>query len=437
MVGNGHCADMLSRRRGKLRQSLVIRRLVIVAAAAAFLAAPAPCPAAAAAAAAPVWQHPGVLVSAPQLAFVRASVAAGLEPFATAFAACASSAYANASWQPLGPPASGVIECGGYSHPDHGCSSESSDAVAAYTNALLFALGGDAAHARAAVRIMDAYSRVTLYNNSNAPLQAAWSASKWARAAELVLHADGGGELVWPAADSAAFVAFLVNVELPLLANETNANGNWATSMIEGLFGISVLTEDAELFARAAFYWRTRIPSYVYMAADGPRPVPLPVRPGGQGPPNTQGWYGQDLFNASVQGLAQETCRDAEHTQMGLAAALDAAETARIQGLDLFSEEAPRLVAGLEWHSRLLLGAQEPAFVCRDGRIVDANVTYPTFEIGYSALHGRLGLAMPQTLAHLIKDVRPMKLPVNGWMMAWETLTHGGIPPSAAAAAQS
>ena len=71
---------------------------------------------------------------------------------------------------------------------------------------------------------MDAYSSVVKYNNSNAPLQAAWSASKWTRAAELVLHAPGGGDAVWPAANAAAFVAFLVNVELPLIANETNAS---------------------------------------------------------------------------------------------------------------------------------------------------------------------------------------------------------------------
>jgi len=382
--------------------------------------------------AARAWAHPGVLVSAPQLAFVRAALAAGEQPFAAAFAKAAGSAFSNLSWAPQGPPASGVIECGGYSRPDHGCSAEASDAVAAYTHALLFALGagadGGAAHARAAARIMDAYARVTKYNISNAPLQAAWSASKWSRAAELVLRAEGGGEAVWPAANAAAFVAFLVNVELPLIANETNANGNWATSMIEGIAGIAVLTEDEELLQRAAFFWRTRVPSYVYMASDGPRPVPLPVRPGGQGPPNTQGWYGQETFNASVEGLAQETCRDAEHTQMGLAAALNAAETARIQGVDLFSEEAPRLRAGLEWHSRLLLGAAQPAFVCGGGRVVDANVSYPTFEVGFNALANRLGLPMPDTLAHLERNVRTLPLPENGWMMEWETLTHGGGP---------
>ena len=311
------------------------------------------------------WVHPGVLVSGPQLSLVRAALSAGEEPFVSAHAKAASSAFANLSWAPQGPPASGVIDCGGYDRPDHGCSLEDNDAVAAYTHALLFGLGAGAAHALAAVRIMDAYSRLLAYTNSNAPLQAAWSASKWTRSAELVLHAAGGGDAVWPPPAAAAFIAMLRRAALPLIANETEANGNWATSMIEGLMGIAVLTEDEQLFSRAAAFWRTRVPAYVYVSTDGPRPVPLPVRPGGQGPPNTHGWYGQNVFNATVDGIAQETCRDLEHTQMGLAAALNAAETARIQGLDLFAEQAPRLAAGLEFHSRLLRGEAPPATVCR------------------------------------------------------------------------
>jgi len=367
------------------------------------------------------WVHPGVLVSSSQLSLVRAALSAGTEPFVSAHAKAASSAYANLSWAPQGPPASGVIDCGGYDRPDHGCTLEDADAVAAYTHALLFALGGDAAHARAAVRIMDAYSRLQGYNNSNAPLQAAWSASKWTRAAELVLHAGGGGDAVWPPPAAAAFRAMLLRAALPLIANETNANGNWATSMIEGLMGIAVLAEDAALLARAAGFWRTRVPAYVYVSADGPRPVPLPVRPGGQGPPNTRGWYGQVVFNASVDGIAQETCRDLEHTQMGLAAALNAAETARIQGVDLFAEQAPRLAAGLEFHSRLLRGAPPPAAVCH-GHVVDV-VTYPTFELGFTRLFSP-ATPLPATRLHLERDVRTLPEPVNRWMMAWETLTH-------------
>jgi len=67
--------------------------------------------------AAAAWAHPGVLVSGAQLSFVAGELRLGREPFAAAFAKAAGSAFANASWAPQGPPASKVIECGGYSHP--------------------------------------------------------------------------------------------------------------------------------------------------------------------------------------------------------------------------------------------------------------------------------------------------------------------------------
>jgi DNA polymerase-1 len=55
------------------------------------------------------------------------------------------------------------------------------------------------------------------------------------------------------------------------------------------------------------------------------------------------------------------------------------------------------------------------------------------FNVGSPAQLGKvmfdeLGLSLPRTLEHLQRNVRPMALPVNRWMMAWETLTHGGGP---------
>ena len=125
-------------------------------------------------------------------------ISTGTEPQSTAYKNLLSSLYANISWELQGPPATFVIECGGYDHPDKGCSAEDYDALAAYTQALLFYLSGDAAHALSSMRIMDAYSSVKQYTNSNAPLQAAWSMSKWTRAAELMLHSG----VAWAGADS-------------------------------------------------------------------------------------------------------------------------------------------------------------------------------------------------------------------------------------------
>jgi len=74
---------------------------------------------------------------------------------------------------------------------------------------------------------------------------------------------------------------------------------------------------------------RPKLPAYFYVhALDGSKPVPAP-----RGPPLS--WYGQATFNASVDGVCQETCRDLAHVQFGMASALYAAETAGIQGVDL------------------------------------------------------------------------------------------------------
>jgi hypothetical protein len=369
------------------------------------------------------WVHPGVFISGEQLSYVKSQL--HVEPFSTAFSNLIASEYANTSWELKGPPSDLIIDCGGYDKPDHGCSDEDFDAVAAYTQALLYSLTGNIANAQTAIRIMDAYAHVKAYTNSNAPLQAAWSASKWTRSAEIIKHSNAS----WPSTSSTAFVDFLKHVLLPHIINGSNSNGNWELSMIEGIFGISVLCEDETLFKIATDFWTSRIPAYFYnMQTDGPKPVPLPHRPGGQGPPNTQGWYGQDVFDNSIDGLCQELCRDMEHTQMGLSAALNAAETASIQGLNLFAKEETRLSLALEFHANILLGVKPGENVCRNKGVVDATVTYPTYEVGYNALHNRMKIELPNSYKHIINDVRTIKLPVNRWMNAWETLTHGNSP---------
>ena len=169
------------------------------------------------------WVHPGVFVGTEQLATAAAAVAAGTQPVAAAFAEAVASLYAAKSYKPEGPPASGTIECGAYSMPDHGCGAEDRDGAAAFLQAVLFGLTSDAVYAANAVSILNAYGfRLKRYNNSNAPLQAAWGASKWTRAAELMRHLPGAG---WAAADAAAFGAMLRGVVLPHIVNGSSANG--------------------------------------------------------------------------------------------------------------------------------------------------------------------------------------------------------------------
>ncbi|MEU1023600.1 hypothetical protein ABZ366_16215, partial [Streptomyces sp. NPDC005904] len=65
--------------------------------------------------------HPGVTVSRGQLDFTREKVAAGAEPWKSAYDQMMGSRYASLSRTPK-PRA--VVECGSYSDPNHGCTDE-------------------------------------------------------------------------------------------------------------------------------------------------------------------------------------------------------------------------------------------------------------------------------------------------------------------------
>lgn len=74
------------------------------------------------------------------------------------------------------------------------------------------------------------------------------------------------------------------------------------------------------------------MPAYFYnYQADGGAPKAAPR--------GTPSWYGQTTFNANTNGIAQETCRDFGHTQYGIASTLNAAATAVIQGVDIFTPQ--------------------------------------------------------------------------------------------------
>jgi hypothetical protein len=365
------------------------------------------------------FQHPGVLVSAQQLQFIRRQVQEKIDPIYSAFIKAQNNKYGSLTYSPEGPPPDGVINCGSYSNPDIGCSAEDDDGSAAYTQALLFWITGNSTYAQNAIKILNAYgASLKDYINSNAPLQAAWGAEKWARAAELIRYSNAG----WSATDAAAFGTMMNNVILPKIVNGSSSNGNWELSMIEGIMGIAVYNNDAALFQHAVAMWHQRVPAYFYYAPyDGSQPEPAP-----RGNPS---WYGQTVFDNRVNGIAQETCRDFGHTEYGIAATINAAETAFIQGVDLYESERPRIEAALEFHTRYLLGNPVPSYVC-GGKVSLSE--YPTFEIGYNEYHNRLGSRLPNTIEWIEQEVRTQAVPVDHHMIVFETLTHGASAPGTA-----
>ena len=358
------------------------------------------------------FTHPGVGVSVAQLDFVRAKVQAGAQPWTNAFNQAKSSTYASLSRTPK-PRA--VVECGPYSNPNLGCTDEREDAIAAYTDALLWYLTRDDRYAQKSIQLMDAWSAtITDHTNSNAPLQTAWSASSWPKAAEIIKHVYGN----WP--NSGRFATMLRNVYVPEMINGSNSNGNWELSMTEALQGIGVFLEDRTIYDKAISLYRLRVPAYVYLESDGALPKTVPSQNLNTRDKIVSYWQGQGTF---VTGLTQETCRDFTHTGYGISSISHVLETARIQGIDMYPEFGERLRQALGFQSKWERNLEPvPSWLC-NGTLHRG--LGPITEVGYNALHTRLGIAMTNTQA-LTESRRPAGS--NNLFVAWETLTHAENP---------
>ncbi len=359
------------------------------------------------------FAHPGVTVSRAQLDFVRGKVDSAAQPWKGAFDQLLASKYASLSRTPK-PRA--VVECGSYSNPNYGCTDEREDALAAYTDALAWYVTRDERYAKKAIELMDGWSAVVKdHTNSNAPLQTGWAGSSWPRAAEIIKYTYTGG---W--ANSGRFATMLRDVYLPEVINGSNSNGNWELSMTEAAIGISVFLEDRTSYDKAMAKFRTRTAAYVYLASDGELPKTVPSQNLNTRDKIVAYWQGQGTF---VTGLTQETCRDLTHTGYGISAISHVAETSRIQGQDLYGTDVgERLRQALGFQARYELGAAVPSWLC-GGSLNQA--LGPVTEVGYNALHNRLGIAMTNTQTLTLQN-RPAGS--NNLFVAWETLTHGDNP---------
>lgn len=357
------------------------------------------------------FSHPGVTVGRAQLDLIRSKVQAGAQPWKSAYDQMRNSQYASLS-RTAKPRAN--VECGPYSKPNNGCGEERTDALAAYTDALMWYITRDDRYAKKSIQLMDAWSAVLKqHTNHNAPLQTGWSGAGWSKAAELIKHTYPAG---WP--NAGRFGTMLRTVYLPFLIKGSGANGNWELIMTDAAMGIAVFLDDKASFDKAVALWRGRVPAYMYLKSDGKEPKSPPNRKK-TGAALTKYWYGQKTL---VDGVAQETCRDFGHTAMGFNAAFHGADTASLQGVNLWNEQKTRIAAALEFHAQYESGAKVPSWLC-GGKIKKGTGSY--WEPGYNALHTRLGMNLPNT-RKLIESRRPMG--TDNHSSAWETLTSVSNP---------
>jgi hypothetical protein len=369
------------------------------------------------------FRHPGVVYSLEQLSFIRDKIKAGAQPWKAASDQLKGSSYGNSGHNPN--PRSNV-DCGTKSNPDIGCGDEREDATTALGQALLWNFTGNEANAKAAVRILDAWAgTVKTHGLYNARLQSGWSGTIWARAAEIIRYTYPG----WTHAEIDKFSAMLRNAYLPYLVNGApEQNGNWEATIVEAMMHMAVFLDDRPLFDKAVGMWRNRMRAYMYLASDGPLPIapanwkyeriyemlppPAPMKTRQDTIINY--WYNQGTL---VDGLCQETCRDFAHSGYGLASLTYAAETAWLQGLDLYGEMQERMVAAMEFQSKYWNKQPVPKTIC--GGAINLREV-PIFDMGYNHYHNRKGIEMPLT-RQWIASHRPMGVDHH---MVWATLTH-------------
>jgi chitodextrinase len=388
--------------------------------------------------------HPGILVDPSQLTFVQNEIADGASPWAPALAAV-NPFYTNLSYAAR-PYA--TVDC---SANATSCTSAIQDAIAAYTLALLYSYSeapDRAKYANAAIAIMNAWSaKLTKANGNQARLTLAWSAEVFPRAAEILRYTftPGAGDQVL---NVAAFTNMLNNVYVPtIIAGDPSSNGNWELSMSDGLINIGVFTDNRSVFNSGVAMWRARVPAYIYLSTDN-NGNGQPIAPPGGLYSNpaalTCYWLGLGTNKTTCKvpagftyysGMTQETCRDMSHPMEGLGAMVNGAETARLQGVDLYGEQEQRITDAYEYaaayDTQYLTTGKWPASPCGgqpgsysgQGGDGTGGASYEYgWEIGYNEYANRLGIPMPNTAA-MVARLRP-----SGGVNAtdWETLANVG-----------
>jgi hypothetical protein len=426
--------------------------------------------------------HPGVDVDGPTLDFVKQRIAAGIDPWKTAYDVLVADSHAQLTY--AATPPSGSVQCGSYSSPDVHCHDQRNDALAAYSLALVGFFKSDPAYSQHAMQILDKWvtgsTAITKIDSaySNAPVQASWVGGLYARAAELLRYSDPTDWNSGSYINVTNFNNVLMSstgVVRVLLDNTTltdGKNGNWEMTSADSMIAIGAYLEDSTEFNNGITRWNARVPNYFYMTTDGTHPqVPANgysgtgsgyCASGGASTCDAYGYWGQ-AKRTLADGTCQETCRDFEHAQLGLAAAIHGAETARIQGTNLFSQNKARLVAAMNFMAKYinqggpddLSGTLTLSGDTTCGGTINMLSSVGTgpnpfpaaWETAYNEFHEREGVPVTSCSGSLCLDQvktlitnNQLLVPNNGSLqssfltydatrvLAWESLTQGIVP---------
>jgi len=349
--------------------------------------------------------HPGALNTKASLEYVKARISAGEQPWAGEFEYILSSAASSRKPHVLVRIST-----------DRDASIAHDDALAAYTQALLWVFTGEEVYARRSIAILEAWSSFQGFadGTDQDKLRAGWLGSVFAGAAEIMRGRGGLTDV-----QIAGLRSMFRRSFYPKLSTASTWNGNVDLTQIEAILAIAVFNEDQAEFKLGLARLALRNPAYFYLRKDAGETRAI----AGDGGNLDHFWFNPVKW---VDGLTQETCRDGgHHSQFGLGSALRAAEIAWNQGVDVYTANTLRYTAAMELLASQLLKGN--ASTCADTVTTDSR--YNTWEVGYNHYHNRRGRELPNTRKLIVEQIRTTSVRAS-WNLVYETLTHAGLPDS-------
>ncbi len=326
------------------------------------------------------FKHPGILHTRSDLDRMKQMVRKGVEPWKSGFEKLKADQQSAADWKLRGP-----FETVSRDPAKHEHKAEfDADCNAAYQNALMWYITGDEAHAKKSVEILDAWSH-TLKQivRKDRELAASLNGFKFVNAAEIMRYSYDG----WKRVDIEQFKKWLLDVFYPVIKDfATFANGNWDTGCIKTMMAIGVFLDDRRIFDRAVDYFY-----------------------------NGQGNGRLTHYVINEEGQCQESGRDQQHAQLGLAHLAEACEIGWNQGLDMYGAAGNRLLRGFEYTAKYNLGFEVPFAPYTDttGKYVHKAISTEgrgrlraVFELVLNHYQNRKGLTAPYT-KQAAEKIRP------------------------------
>ena len=394
-----------------------------------------------------LFVHPGILVNKKQLDFIKSNVALKKSPWIESFKRLKESSLSRKTYK---PNARAVIPYGKNHRDTYIMELEFTDAKASYSQALMWYLTKDEIYAKNSIKIMNEWAKtIKKHTGTSKGLTSSWSSINFVRAAEIIRYTYSG----WKKSDIKRFEKMLREVYLVNTINGSMSayqNGNWELLMSNASISMGVFLNDRNVFNKGLKLWRRRVPAYIYLYSDGAKPLLVPESQIKHDTDPNWGiesylWFNKNRNSNLVKrygnGMAQETCRDFGHVALAFSGMINAAETALIQGVDLYKEEQTRIIAGIEFHTKYLnlnynggdKGYKEsnienwlcPNNISSTGKnyVVIGSTSDKTYEVVYNHYVNRRGISLPHTHDYIYAK-RPS---TQRGVSLWETLTHGEV----------